>query len=256
MIKTESIHHEYGDEKVLNDVNIHVKKKQFVGIVGPNGSGKSTLLKCIYRVLKPTGGIVKLENQNIENMKVHETAKKMAVVAQHNQHSFDFIVEDMVLMGRSPFKKALERNSQKDHEIVSESLKIVDMIDYRKREFSSLSGGEQQRIILARALAQKPECLILDEPTNHLDIKHQLQLINIIKDLNISVVAAMHDLNIAMKYCDYVYVLKNGNLVSCGKTENVLTEEMIKDVFEVSASVHKFNGESHIVFKGPLVKNI
>lgn len=255
MIKTENIHHEYGDTKVLNGINIVVGKKQFVGVVGPNGSGKSTLLKCIYRVLKPTVGIIKLENQNIEHMKMQETARKMSVVAQHNHNSFDFIVEDMVLMGRSPYKKAMERNNEEDYRIVRDSLDIVDMLSFRKREFSSLSGGEQQRIILARALAQQPECLILDEPTNHLDIKHQLQILNIIKDLDISVVAAIHDLNIAMKYCDQVYMLKEGHVVSFGKTESILTEKMIQEVFDVEARIHKFEGESHIMFKGPLVKS-
>lgn len=253
MIKTVNIHHEYGDKKVLNGVNLAVKKKQFVGVVGPNGSGKSTLLKCIYRVLKPTVGIIKLENQNMDKLKINETAKKMSVVAQHNHHSFDFIVDDMVLMGRSPYKKTLERNNEEDYRIVNDALEIVDMTHYRKREFSSLSGGEQQRIILARALAQQPECLILDEPTNHLDIKHQLHLLNVIKDLDISIIAAIHDLNIAMKYCDQVYVLKDGHVLSNGKPETVLTKKMIKDVFEVDATVHKLNGASHIVFKGPVI---
>lgn len=248
MIKVENVHHNYGDKKVLNDVSISVKKKKFVGIVGPNGSGKSTLLKCIYRVLKPNSGVIKLEDVDIEKMKINESAKKMSVVAQHNHHSFDFIVEDMVLMGRSPYKKTLERNNKEDYEIVNHSLETVDMISYRKREFASLSGGEQQRVVLARALAQRPECLILDEPTNHLDIKHQLNLLNIIKKLDISVVAAIHDLNIAMTYCDEIYVLKDGEVITYGETSKVLNEQIIRNVFEVDAKICEFDGRNHIIF--------
>lgn len=255
MIKIENLSHEYEGIKVLDEINIHVQKKKFVGIVGPNGSGKSTLLKCVYRVLKPKYGVVKLENQNIEKMKISETARKMSVVAQHNYQNFDFVVEDMVLMGRSPYKKSLERNNEQDYKIVENSLNVVGMNSFRKREFSSLSGGEQQRVILARALTQQPECLILDEPTNHLDIKHQLNLLNIIKNLDISVVAAIHDLNIAMKYCDEIYILKDGKLVDYGETETVLSESTIRNVFEVESSIYTNEDESYIVFKGPVIDN-
>lgn len=248
MIKAEKVYHSYGNHNVLNGINLKVKEKNFVGIVGPNGSGKSTFLKCVYRVLEPTMGVIKLEDIDIQSMKTSDSAKKMSVVAQHNYHNFDFIVEDMVLMGRSPYKKTLERNNKEDYEIVKESLKTVDMTKYSKREFASLSGGEQQRVILARALAQKPKCLILDEPTNHLDIKHQLNLLNIIKRLDISVVAAIHDLNIAMTYCDEVYVLKEGKVMACGKTDEVLTEEIIRQAFEVEGKVYELDDRKHIVF--------
>lgn len=248
MIKAEKVSHSYGDKNVLNDITINVKKNKFVGIVGPNGSGKSTFLKCVYRVLEPNTGVIKLDDIDINKMKTSDSAKKMSVVAQHNNHSFDFIVEDMVLMGRSPYKRPLERNNKDDYEIVHDSLDVVDMLDYKKREFASLSGGEKQRVILARALAQKPQCLVLDEPTNHLDIKHQLNLLSIISKLDISIVAAIHDLNIAMHYCDEVYVLKDGIVKAHGKSEDVLNENTIKDVFEVNAKVYDLDGRKHIVF--------
>jgi len=255
MIRTENVHYEYGDVKVLDSINIHIQKKKFVGIVGPNGSGKSTLLKCIYRVLKPSMGIVKLDDENIAHMKISETAQKMSVVAQHNYHSFDFVVEDMVLMGRSPYKRALERNNANDYKIVNEALNVVGMSAFKDREFASLSGGEQQRIILARALTQEPECLVLDEPTNHLDIMHQLHLLNIIKGLDISVVAAIHDLNIAMKYCDEVYVIKDGKIICYGETREVLNEEIIRDVFMVDSRIYDYEDGAHIVFKGPVIED-
>ena len=161
----------------------------------------------------------------------------MAVLSQHNNYNFDFTVKDIVLMGRSPHKKFMERDNEEDYDIVNEALKKVDMFEFKDRSFQSLSGGEQQRVILARALAQQPKCLILDEPTNHLDIKYQLQLMRIVKGLGIEVIAAIHDLNIAAMYCDKIYVLKDGEIIKYGKPKDVLTKEIIKDVYEVDAEV-------------------
>ena len=174
-IKTEDIKVKIGKKDILKGINIDVENKEFIGIIGPNGSGKSTFLKCLYRNLKPTSGVIKLDEVDLSSITVKESAKKIAVVAQHNYYDFDFSVLDIVLMGRSPHKKMMERDSKDDYKIVEDVLRKVDMIEYKDRNFNTLSGGEQQRIILARALAQDTECLILDEPTNHLDIKYQLQ---------------------------------------------------------------------------------
>ncbi|WP_330362593.1 ABC transporter ATP-binding protein [[Clostridium] dakarense] len=175
----------------------------------------------------------------------------MAVVSQHNYYDFDFSVKEIVLMGRSPHKKMMERDSENDYKIMYESLDKVNMLDFKDRIFSTLSGGEQQRIILARALAQKTSCLILDEPTNHLDIKYQLQLMDIVKNLNIEVIAAIHDLNIAAMYCDKIYVLKNGEIVKYGTPKEVLTKKLIKKVYEVDAIVNEDSetGLINILFK-------
>mgnify|MGYP000087278276 FL=1 len=143
------------------------------------------------------------------------------------------------MMGRAPHKKTMERDNAEDYKIVEECLEKVGMLPYRHRVFSSLSGGEQQRIILARALAQKTDCLILDEPTNHLDIKYQLQLLDIVKSLGITVIGALHDLNIAAAYCDRIYAMKNGRLVACGTPEEVITEDFIHMLYEVDATVKK-----------------
>lgn len=226
------------------------KTKEFVGIIGPNGSGKSTLLKCIYRVLKPDNGCIYIGNENMKDMSYRSSARKLAVVAQHNYYNFEFSVREVVLMGRAPHKKALERDTARDYEIVEEALRTVGMEHFADRSFSTLSGGEQQRVILARALAQQTPCLILDEPTNHLDITHQLQLMKLVKNLDVTVISAIHDLNIAAAFCDRLYVLKNGNIVGCGKPEEVLTTEFIREVYQVETELVKdSSGQMHILFQ-------
>lgn len=254
-LKTIGLEAYLGENHILKGLDIDVEKKEFVGIIGPNGSGKSTLLKCIYRALKPHNGTIFLEDKNIKDFSIKESSKRMAVVSQHNNYNFDFTVGEMVLMGRSPHKKFIEKDNKKDYEIMEESLEKVGMKDYAKRSFSTLSGGEKQRIILARALAQKTEFLILDEPTNHLDIKYQLQFMSTVKSLGITVVAAIHDLNMAALYCDKIYAMKSGEIVRCGTPKEVLTKNIIRTLYEVEAKVieDEETGILNIVYK-PIVK--
>ena len=225
--------------------------KDFVGIIGPNGSGKSTLLKSIYRVLTPQSGTVFLDGNALNSYKPKESARKMAVVAQHNYYNFEFSVQDVVLMGRAPHKKAMERDNADDYRIVREALEKVNMGGFAQRSFSTLSGGEPQRVILARALAQQTQCLILDEPTNHLDIKYQLQLMDIVRSLRLTVVSAIHDLNIAAMYCNKLFVLQNGRIIAFGPPKQVLTREFIRQVYEVEAKLYTDpeTGQMHILYE-------
>ena len=240
---------EIGNNEILKGVSIDSKNKEFVGIIGPNGSGKSTLLKCIYRILKHNNGCIMLGEEDISKMSVKESAKKLAVVAQHNYYNFDFSVGEVVLMGRSPHKKSLEPDNSEDYDIVNESLEKVGMLGFKNRSFSTLSGGEQQRVILARALAQQTPCLILDEPTNHLDIKYQLSLLNIVKSLNLTIISAIHDLNIASMYCDRLFVMKNGRIVGMGTPQEVLTKEFIKEIYDIDVEiVYDSKGDMHILY--------
>lgn len=247
-IKAENINITLEKNNILKGINIEVDNKEVVGIIGPNGSGKSTFLKCIYRVLKPSDGAILLDKVDIKDMTVKESSKRLAVLSQHNNYNFDFTVKDIVLMGRSPHKKFMERDNKEDYDIVNDALKKVEMLEFKDRSFQSLSGGEQQRVILARALAQQPQCLILDEPTNHLDIKYQLQLMRIVKNLNIEVIAAIHDLNIAAMYCDKIYVLKDGEIIKYGNPKEVLTQKLIKEVYEVDAEVILNNERVYISY--------
>ena len=248
-ITTENIKVTLSAKEILKGISIEAENKEFVGIIGPNGSGKSTLLKCIYRILKANSGAVYLDNQELHSMSVRSSAKKMAVVAQHNYYNFDFSVREVVLMGRAPHKKTLERDNANDYAIVDHALKTVAMDSFADRTFSTLSGGEQQRVILARALAQQTPALILDEPTNHLDITHQLMLMKLVKGLDVTVISAIHDLNIAATYCDKIYVLNDGVLEGCGTPAEVLTPDLIKRIYQVDAEVvHDSKGNMHILF--------
>lgn len=232
-----NINVDFGQKSIIQDVSLAVKKGEFVGIIGPNGSGKSTLLRTIYRVTKPSSGSILLDGEDLKNIKLAESAKKMGVVGQFNTMNFDFTVFELVMMGRTPHKNVLGTNAPQDYEITLTALKKVGMENYAQRSFSTLSGGEKQRIILARALAQQPQLLILDEPTNHLDIKYQLQLLSIVKSLGIGVLAALHDLSLAAMYCTKLYVLKNGTIVASGRPNHILTPKLIRDVYEIDCTI-------------------
>ncbi len=248
-IRTEDTTLSYGAARILKGISLETHTGEFVGIIGPNGSGKSTLLKCIYRVLKPDGGCIWLGDQELHEIKIKNSARKVAVVSQHNYYNFEFSVREVVMMGRAPHKKMLEKDGAKDFEIVDQALKTVGMYEFADRNFSTLSGGEQQRVILARALAQQTPCLILDEPTNHLDITHQLQLMELVRGLNVTVLSAIHDLNIAAMYCDRLYILKDGEIVGSGTPEELLTPETIRRVYQVESEiVRDRNGKMHILF--------
>ena len=250
-ITTEQLQATLGGSHILKGVSIEVSDKDFVGIIGPNGSGKSTLLKSIYRVLTPQSGTVFLDGNALNSYKPKESARKMAVVAQHNYYNFEFSVQDVVLMGRAPHKKAMERDNADDYRIVREALEKVNMGGFAQRSFSTLSGGEQQRVILARALAQQTQCLILDDPTNHLDIKYQLQLMDIVRSLRLTVVSAIHDINIAAMYSNKLFVLQNGRIIAFGPPKQVLTREFIRQVYEVEAKLYTDpeTGQMHILYE-------
>ena len=224
-------------KKIVDDISLKVGQGDFVGIIGPNGSGKSTLLRAVYRMLKPSGGAIFLDDVNLNDMKPVDFAKQVAVVGQFNAVEFDFTVWEMALMGRNPHKKLLEAVQREDHQIVLEALAKVGMEQELHHSFSTLSGGEKQRVILARALAQQPKILILDEPTNHLDIKYQLQILSIVKSLGIGVLAVLHDLSLAAMYCNQLYIMKNGKAVRSGKPREIITSELVRSVYEIDCEV-------------------
>ena len=249
-LQVENLSFAYDQDPIIEDIFLTVEKGEFVGLIGPNGSGKSTVLKNLYRALQPNAGVVKLDENNLFKLSHKEAATKIGVVGQENVLPFDFTVEEIVAMGRSPYKKLFDGDTQKDKEIISKSLTYMGIAGMAKRNFLHLSGGEKQRVLLARVIAQETDFLILDEPTNHLDIGYQIQILDFVKNLKVTVLAALHDLNLAAMYCDRLYVLKNGCIYKSGTPEEVLTPEIIYDVYGIKADVskHPATGKLNITF--------
>lgn len=236
-VNCKDIHYSIGAKKILNGVSLKVEGQQFQTILGPNGSGKSTLLKTIYRQLKPDSGQILLDERSIDQVSLKETAKKMAVVTQFNTLQFDCTVEEIVLLGRTPHLSLFQKESERDYLLVQDALDKVGMSEKKTRYYSSLSGGEKQRVILARALAQEPKLLLLDEPTNHLDIKYQLEMLTLVKALGINVLAVLHDIQLACRFSDYIYLMKGGEIVAQGVPRDAVTPQSLQAVYDVHSCI-------------------
>lgn len=232
---------------ILHGVDLHAPEHEVHGIVGPNGSGKSTALRCVYQALAPSGGVVRLGGRDVAAMKVRDTAEHLAALTQDSHVEFDFTVTEVVAMGRLPHRGTPEH----DDEVVAGALSRVDASHLAHRGFLSLSGGERQRVLIARALAQQPKVLVLDEPTNHLDISHQLAVLSLVRSLHVTVLAVLHDLNLAAAYCDRLHVLDHGCVVRSGTPDEVLTPEVLREVFDVRAHVvrHPTSGAPQLLFE-------
>lgn len=237
-------------QTIINAVSFDVTSGEFVGLIGPNGSGKSSLLRTIYRILKPHAGYVAVEGTDVWQLSQRELAQQMAVVTQERGSEFDCSVRECVMLGRTPHKGMLERVSTQDERLVAAALERVHMQHMAERSFRTLSGGEKQRVLIARALVQQPRCLILDEPTNHLDIRYQMEILALVKQLGITTIAALHDLNLAAMYCDRLCLLQRGVVVASGLPQQVLQPERIARVYGVQAEVqiHPSTGRLHIVY--------
>jgi iron complex transport system ATP-binding protein len=243
LLNVDGVECRYGSIKVLEDVNLTVEGGDFVGILGPNGSGKTTLLKSISRILKPHKGTILLNEADIYSLKSVDVAKQMAVVPQDTSIGFNFAALDVVLMGRNPHMKRFQMESEKDMAVARKVMNLTNIWHLAERPINELSGGEKQRVIIARALAQEPKILLLDEPLTHLDIINQLEIMDLVKDLcvkeNLIVLAVFHDFNLAARYCNSAIMLKDNKVFSAGSLTDVLTSENIKSVFHVDAIVKK-----------------
>lgn len=237
-------------KRIVQDVSLNVESGEIVGLIGPNGSGKSTLLRSVYRMLKPVSGFIQLGNDRVWQLSAKSAAQRTGVVVQEHPSEFEFTVSEVVAMGRTPHKKPFERDNTKDLEICHKALTRVNMTAFSERLFSTLSGGEKQRVFVARALAQQPKLLVLDEPTNHLDIHYQLELLELVKSLGITTLLTLHDLNLAANYCQRLYLLSNGKIVASGKTQDVLTPSQLRETFSVEATpyTHPVTGNLQLSF--------
>ena len=242
----EHCHHRFQ----LRDASLQVGAGEFVGLIGPNGSGKTSLLRCAYRFSKPEQGDVRLDHQNLWKQSSKWCAQRIAVVLQEFPDAFGLRVDEVVAMGRTPHKGVFDGDTSHDRQLVQNALASVGMQGFEDHAFATLSGGEKQRVILARALAQQPQLLILDEPTNHLDPRYQLELLRLVKRLNIGTLASIHDLNLAAAFCDRLYVINHGRIVASGTPHEVLTAELLRDVFGVEALIdpHPLSGYPRITW--------
>lgn len=237
MITVQDLKFKIGEYEILKGVNLSAPKGAFVGLIGPNGSGKSTILKCIYRVYHQYSGKIAIDGKNLSEISHRERAKLISVVGQFNDLQFDFTVEDMVMLGRSPYKRFMEKDNDTDRKIVAEAIAKVGLKGMEKRPVSTFSGGERQRIVLARALAQECPIMVLDEPTNHLDIKYQLELLELVKNSNVTVIAALHDISIACLYCDRIYAVQDGTIIGEGTPDELIDEEFILRLYDVESKI-------------------
>ena len=236
---------------ILHPISFELMPGRILGIVGPNGSGKSTLLRLLYRYLKPTTGTVRVDGIDIWGMPARKVACKVAAVLQEHPSDFSFTVKEIVGLGRTPHRKWFgSANGVRDNEIISFALRQLNLYDLADRELSTLSGGERQRVMVARALAQEPNILILDEPTNHLDIRQQLETIKLLKDLQITIVTSLHDLNMAASTCDDVLLVKDGRSLGFGQPDNIFSEKKITEAFQVKTKheVLTPSKKKHITF--------
>ena len=228
----QNIHYAVGQKEILRGISLTVEGNQFHTILGPNGSGKTSLLKTIYRQIKPDSGDIYLNGRPLEQVSIKKAAQKIAVVTQFNHLQFDCTVQEIVMLGRTPHLSLFQKESEKDYALVRHALRQVDMLDKGERTYLSLSGGEKQRVLLARALAQ-----LLDEPTNHLDIKYQLDMLRIVKDLNINVLAVLHDIQLACRYSDYLYLMKGGEITYQGAPKEAITHDSLQAVYGIQSKV-------------------
>lgn len=253
LLDADALSFAYEAQQILRDISLHSCKGEFVGLVGPNGSGKSTLIKCISGLLSQSDGQVHLDGQDLEAMSPREVAQIVAHLPQNTAVEFGFTSMEVVLMGRNPHLGAFELEGAGDIEIARAGMAFTNTDRFANRDVSTLSGGERQRALIARALAQQPRMLLLDEPTANLDVQHQLQIMNLVRNLvsdGTGALAAMHDLNMASAFCDRLYLMKKGKTIASGTPEEVLKADILRDIFGVATAVdtHPVTGKPRIDF--------
>lgn len=253
-LKVRNVIFGYSGTKILDDVTMEMNCSEVLGIVGPNGAGKSTLIRCINRILNPQDGKIMLDGTDITEMTRMEIARILGYVPQTSSHAFSTTVFDTILMGRRPH--CGWRCSKSDVKKALEVLKLVGIEHLAMRDFDELSGGQQQKVLVARALSQEADILLLDEPTSNLDIRQQLETMEIIRNLvhekGISAIMAIHDLNLAARYSDRILMMKGGRVFDVGDPNSVLTAQNIAQVYGVEAAVKEEGGRPYIVPMGPI----
>ena len=243
MLNIEDLHFSYHRKPVLDGIDLSIMPGEIIGIIGPNGCGKTTLLKHLNRNLDPAVGRVLLDDADIKEMSKSDIAKHIAAVPQSNEIHFAFTARDIVTMGRMPFLEKFRGESADDMKAVEDAMRRTNITDLADRYINTMSGGERQRVIIARALAQTPEIMLMDEPTLHLDICNQFDVLELVKGLSdetgLTVVIVSHDLPMVVRYCDRIMMLKDHKIFAIGTPEEVLTRENMREIFNVDAVFEK-----------------
>lgn len=241
IVRVNELNVSFGRHEILRDINLDIKKGEFVTILGPNGSGKTTLLKSISNLIKTGKDVIWVDNQDVFLLKAKEKARKLSVVPQNTDVTYEFTCYDVVMMGRYPHINRLKGETQKDKDAANSAMETTNVYYLKDRLFTEISGGERQRVILAQAIAQEPQVILLDEPISNLDPQYQIEILDTIKKLsiekNLTVIAVLHDLNLASMYSDQVILMDRGEIFQKGTAEEVLTKENIKKVFDADVLV-------------------
>ncbi|URM89251.1 ABC transporter ATP-binding protein [Streptomyces sp. MRC013] len=235
---------------LVRDLSLEVGSGRVVGLVGPNGSGKSTALRCVYRALRPSSGAVRVGGDDLSRLTMGRSAQTVAAMTQDGAVDLDFTVEEVVALGRAPHLRGNQALGRRERELCERVMERLDIAHLARRGVLTLSGGERQRVLLARALVQEPRILVLDEPTNHLDVRHQIELLSLLRGSGLTVLVVLHDLNLAAAACDRVGVLRGGRLVAAGPPADVLTPELVDEVFGVRATIvpHPLTGAPQLLY--------
>lgn len=240
------------EKYILNNICGSFHKGGFYGILGPNGSGKTSLIRHILRFLDTKQGTICLDGKNIKDYSRKELACNISFVPQNVNMDVNFSVYDIVAMGRNPYMKRFQDLSEKDKKVINHAMEVTSCVHLKDKTFSYLSGGEAQRVLVARAIAQDTEYLILDEPISHLDIRYQIELMETLKKLNEkenkTIIAILHDLNLSSAYCKEIFLMKNGYVYAQGPVKEVLTKENLKAVYDMNFEIHKMNNKDTMFF--------
>ncbi len=231
----EDVSFNIGAARLVDDVSLEVAPGEMVGLLGPNGAGKSTLLRTVYRINRPSEGRVLVDGEDVWKRPSAWVARHVGAVLQDMPAEFPLTVIDIVAMGRSAHKALLEPDTGHDRRLIEAALELLQLAPFAGRPFRTLSGGERQRVLLARALVQQPGILVLDEPTNHLDIHYQLSLLRFIREIGRTVIAALHDLNLAAMFCDRLCLMDRGRVAAIGTPDEVLTPVTMRQVYGIEA---------------------
>lgn len=255
-VGAQGLTYEIEGETLLDGVSLHADRGQFVGLIGPNGAGKSTLLRTISGILRYRRGAVRLEGADLKTLSPREVASSLALIPQIAPYTYGFTSIELVLMGRYPHLGRFQIEGKEDDRIARDAMRLTETEQFADRTLDTLSGGERQRVFVARALAQRPRILLMDEPTANLDVLHQLKVLDLVRRLvddGLTAVAAVHDLNMAARYCDRLVLLSGGRVLAEGPPEEVLTPETIESAFGVKSTVYQdpITGSPAISLIGP-----